>query len=142
MNKVVYLRDVLGVKNYLCPQSLQNIRQLEGEVPAKVLVVLLEPPSDSEKQLLKKILSSMELHNYSLLQVKDPSHIRNFILAGLELAKFVFLFGLEVENLDSKKALFQTPYILKELIGKDSDTIQKKKKLWEQLKVWKENYSS
>ena len=54
MNKVVYLREVLGVKNYLCPQSLQNIRQLEGEVPSKVLVILLEPPSESEKQLLKR----------------------------------------------------------------------------------------
>ena len=142
MNKVVYLREVLGVKNYLCPQSLQNIRQVEGEVPAKVLVVLLEPPSDSEKQLLKKILSSMEFHNYSLLQVKDLSHIKNFILAGLKLAKFVFLFGLDEGELNSRKALFQTSYILKELNGKDSSAIQKKQKLWKQLKVWKENYSS
>ena len=83
----------------------------------------------------------MGFHDYSLLQVKDPSHIRSFILEGLELAKFVFLFGLGEGELDSKKALFQTPYILKELNGKDSDTIQKKKKLWEQLKVWKENYN-
>ena len=136
MNKVAYLREVLGVKNYICPQSIQKIRQLEGELPAKALVIVFEILSDSEKQLLKKILSSLDFDKHSLLQVKDPSHKQNFILEGLELAQFVFVFGAEF---DSKKALFQTPYSLKELNGKDTDTIQKKKKLWEQLKIWKEN---
>lgn len=137
MNKAVYLREVLGVKNYLCPPSIQKIRQLEGEWPTKILVITLELLSDPEKQLLKKILSSLGFHQYSLLQIKDLSYKKSFILESLELAKFVFVFGAMSEELNSKKALFQTPCSLKELIAVGIQTNQKKKTLWEQLKNWR-----
>ena len=137
MNKTVYLREVLGVENYICPQSIQDIRTLEGKLPAKVLVIVLELLSEPEKQLLKKILTALDCHKYSLLQVKDPSYKKNFILESLELAQFVVVFGAECES-HSKKALFQTPFSLKELNGTNNNSAQKKKKLWEQLKIWKE----
>jgi len=137
MNKSVYLREVLGIKNYLCPPSIQKIRQMEGELPTKILVITLELLSDPEKQLLKKILSALGFHQYSLLQIKDLSYKKSFILESLELAKFVFVFGAMSEELNSKKVLFQTPCSLKELTTGGMQINQKKKILWEQLKTWK-----
>ena len=133
------MREVLGVKNYICPQSLQQIRQLEGELPTPVLVIVLEVLTEAEKKLLQKILSSMNFHQYSLLQIKEPAYTTQFILEGLELANVVFVFGGEEITLSSKNTLFQTSYSLKELNRQDNETSQKKKNLWEQLKVWKDN---
>jgi len=136
MNTANYLREVLGVKNYICPPSLQKIRKLEGELPAKALVIVLESLNQKDKQLLKKILSSVDFESYSLLEVKDSSFLKDFLLEGLNLASSVFLFGLKKEEfLD--QSLFQTPYSLKELNG--SHALQKKKDLWAELKVWKKN---
>jgi len=113
------------------------MRQLEGELPAKALVILLESPNDIERQLLKKILYSIGFDKYSLLQVKDSSYVKDFILEGLELAQSVFLFGHKEEALPSTKKLFQSSYSLKELNSSD----QKKKDLWLKLKNWLENFN-
>lgn len=136
MNKTRYLREVLGVKNYLCSPSVQKIRSLEGEIPAKVLVISLETLNPEEKQLLQNILSALSLPDYSLLQVKEPSYQNSFISEALQMASFVLVFNSK-EELFCQKKLFQTAYSLKELNEKNSQAQEKKKKLWEELQVWK-----
>ena len=138
MNKVSYLREVLGIKNYLCPSSVQKIRILEGEIPAKILVIVSEVLNDSDKQLLKKILSSVNFHEYSLLQLIDSSYQKTFVLESLELAQLILVFGVK-EEMEKQKNLFQTSYSLKELNKKETSTIEKKKQLWGELLLWEKN---
>ena len=54
MFKNLYAREVLGIKSYLCPPSIQALRSLEGGLPSSVLVLVFQSLTPSQKVLLKK----------------------------------------------------------------------------------------
>lgn len=141
MTENIYAREVLGIKNYLCPNSIYDSRRFTGMFPAKVLVIALKELSPSQKLLLKKIMHSINIDEYSLLEIKKSD-----ILAGLfskldSLAKKVLLFaGKDFFQDSSQKnpSVFQSPYSLQEL-EETSQQVQKKQQLWNELKNWKNN---
>ncbi|MBC6414957.1 MAG: hypothetical protein GDA46_00980 [Bdellovibrionales bacterium] len=141
MNLALYVRDVLGVTNYLCPKKIHKVRQLEGTLPTKVLVIVFELLTDSQKKLLKKIISSLGELEYSLLQIKEKNLLDSFFKKEASFwAEFVFVFGKNENKNHEKRAypFFYTIYSLKELEGVSQEVREKKQKLWKALKLWKD----
>ena len=134
MFKSFYAREVLGIKSYICPPSVHKLRQIEGPWGAFVLAVSLETLLPSQKELLKKIMASIGFFEYSLLQIKEKKLLEK--LSSVLPAEFVLVFGSK--NRSYKSALFQTPYGLKELEGSSLEVREKKQKLWQDLKQWKQ----
>lgn len=152
-----YFSEVLGMRNYLCPESIYSLRSLEGELPCRALAVVFESLSFSQKGLLKKIINSLNVFEYSILEVKDNNVLNQLLFSKNRWADFVCLFGgrnlleegllIQQEGLlvssFQKHPLKQRPVSflqicpLKELDGSSPEIINKKKKVWEQLKEWK-----
>ena len=143
MNQAFYIREVLGVKNYLCPERIQKLRKLEGAWPAQVLVIVFEFLTDSQKSLLKKIMSSLGFCSHSLLTIQDRRILKEFFREESCLAEFIFIFGagekLSLKNQPGGCHFFQSAYSLKELEGGSIEIRQKKQNLWKELKLWKES---
>lgn len=153
----VYFSEVLGVKNYLCPESIYSLRSLEGGVPCRVLIVVFKALSSSQKLLLKKIMASLDIFEFSVLEVKDNEVLNQLLSCKENLADFVCFFGgknlLKEGYLIKQKDLFissrqqnsskQKPVSflqvcsLDRLEGNSSEIRDKKKQVWEQLKKWK-----
>ena len=142
-----YLSEVLGVKNYLCPESIYSLRSLKGGLPCRVLAVVFKELSLSQKALLKKIMASIEVFEFSLLEIKDQSVLKQLICFENRLADFILFFGgknwLDSEQkalaaLSGQPVSFLRLYSLEELDGNAPEIINRKKQIWEQLKKWKE----
>ncbi|MCZ0932872.1 MAG: hypothetical protein OXJ52_06960 [Oligoflexia bacterium] len=149
-----YLTEVLGVKSYVCPASVQALRHLEGGLPCRFLVVVFKNLSSSQKALLKKVMSSIEVFKYSVLEVKEEKILDELFEKADHFAQFICFFGgkdfvQEGWLFQSKGQLisalsdrtgcsfFQTAYSLEELEDSSLAVRDKKQKLWNQLKLWK-----
>ena len=110
----LYFSEVLGVKKYLCPESVHSLRSLEGCLPCKVLTVVFKALSSSQKILLKKIMASIDVFEMSLLEVKDNAVLNQLLSCEERLADFVFLFGgadlFKEGFLIEQKGLFVSSY--------------------------------
>lgn len=108
----VYQQEVLGIKNYLCPESVHKFRSLKGGLPCQVLAVVFQKLSPSQSVLLKKIMNSIGVLEYSVLEVKD-SIILDDLLFGDRIANQVCLFGgpdlVHKGLLSEEDALFVLP---------------------------------
>lgn len=88
-----YMSEVLGIKNYLCPESVYALRTLKGGLPCRVLAVVFKPLSPAQSIMLKKIMASIEVLEYSVLEIKN-SQILNQLLYNMEsLTNGVCFFG-------------------------------------------------
>ena len=137
--KKLYAKEVLGIQSYICPPSIWKLRQIEGSWGALVLVVVLEPLLPSQKPLLKKIMASIAIFKYSVLQIKESSLLVDLLDSSNPLAKWIFLFGLK----DSPYPVwpdycFWTPYSLKELEASSLEVQSKKQALWQELKKFQQ----
>ena len=149
-----YLTEVLGVKNYICPASIQALRHLEGGLPCRFLAVVFSRLSSSQKVLLKKILSSIEVFKYSVLEVKEDKILDELFEKTDRFAQFVCIFGgkdfvqegrlipckgliISALNENANCSFFQSAYSLEELEENSLIVREKKQKLWSQLKIWK-----
>ena len=150
----MYFSEVLGIKYYLCPESIYNLRSLEGGLPCKVLAVVFQALPFSQKELLKKIMNSVNIFEYTLLQIKNPVILQELLSSEEELAESIFFFGGEnllKEILPAEEKSFsneQKPvtqklvsflqfFSLAELDGTSSEVINKKKQIWTKLQNWK-----
>ena len=149
-----YLTEVLGVTNYICPSAVHGLRSLEGGLPCRFLVIVFNSLSFSQKDLLKKIMSSIGVFKYSILEVKEEKILDELFEKADSFAQFVCIFGgrdfvqegkllLNKEQPASALAenssccFFQSAYSLKELEENSLSVREKKQKLWGQLKLWK-----
>ena len=149
-----YLTEVLGVKSYICPSAVQALRHLKGGLPCRFLVVVFNNPSLSQKALLKKIMSSIEIFKYSLLEVKEEKVLDELFEKADHFAQFICFFGgkdfvqegwliqsegqlLSVLSENPSCSFFQSAYSLEELEENSLTAREKKQKLWSQLKLWK-----
>ncbi|MCY4321670.1 MAG: hypothetical protein OXC37_04640 [Bdellovibrionaceae bacterium] len=149
-----YLREVLGIKSYICPDSIQSLRRLEGGIPCHFLVIVFSPLSLSQKTLLKKIMSSIEIFKYSLIEVKEEKILDELFERSDDFAQFICFFGAKdfvqtghliqqegqffsALSKDKSSSFFQTPYSLAELEENSVSVREKKQDLWSQLKLWK-----
>ena len=153
-----YFSEVLGVKSYLCPESIYSLRSLEGKLPCRALSVIFNPLSASQKMLLKKIMSSVNIFEFNVLEIKDNAILNQFLSSKNRWADFVCLFGgtnllekgllIQQEGLfvsSSQKQSFKKKPVsflqicsLEELDGNSPEIINRKKQVWRQLKEWKE----
>ena len=149
-----YLTEVLGVTNYVCPSAIQDLRRLEGGLPCRFLVVVFKNLSLSQKDLLKKIMSSIGIFKYSTLEVKEEKVLDELFEKADLFAQFICIFGgtdfvqsgklllsegqlFSTFNNSKSASFFQTAYSLEDLEGKSLSIKEKKQKLWSQLKLWK-----
>ena len=149
-----YLTEVLGVTSYICPPGIQALRHLEGGLPCRFLALVFDSLNSSEKTLLKKIMSSVGVFKYSILEVREEKILDELFEKADHFAQFVCLFGgpdfvqkgrlIQAEGqlvsaLDAgiKCSFFQTAYSLKELSENSTAVHEKKQKLWKRLKLWK-----
>ena len=149
-----YLKEVLGVTNYICPASIQILRRLEGGLPCRFLIIVFSSLKDSQKALLKKIMSSVAVFEYSLLEVKEEKILDELFEKADCFAQFVCIFGgsdfVQKGKLIQQEgqlvsalgdnplcSFFQTAYSLEELEEKSLAVREKKQQLWNQLKLWK-----
>ena len=151
----IYLSEVLGIKNYLCPTNIYSLRSIRGGLPCETLAVVFTTPLPAQEILLKKIMSSVGIFQFSLLETKNLSVLRELIFSANFLADRICLFGggdLEKETLLSKKGAGlvspaqkrlkkQTAFLqtcsLEDLEGNSPQIITRKKQLWQKLKKWK-----
>ena len=153
-----YLTEVLGIKSYVCPADIRALRHLEGGLPCRCLVVVFNSFNSSQKALLKKIMSSIEIFKYSVLAVKEEKILEELFEKADQLAQFICFFGgkdfvqegklirsegrlISALNERSSCSFFQTACSLEELEGHSVSVRDKKQQLWNQLKIWK-NISS
>ena len=149
-----YLTEVLGVTSYICPDSIQSLRRLEGELPCHFLVVVFNSLSLSQKTLLKKIMSSIGVFKYSLLEIKEEKILNELFERADDFAQFICFFGAKdfvqeayliqkegqlfsALSKDTNCSFFQTVYSLADLEENSSSVREKKQQLWDQLKLWK-----
>ena len=151
-----YLSEVLGVQNYLCLKPIYALRTLQGEPTGPALAVVFKAPSPSQQSLLKKIMASINVFKYSLLEIKDHKVLNQLILNGEIGADFIFFFG-EEDLVQQKLALRQEKFPpssdshkgalkksrkshwelfcpLEDLEGNSIEAKNKKRQVWEQLK--------
>ena len=131
--KRFYAQEVLGIQHYICPQSIRELRQIKGAWGEGVLVVLLEPLEPTQKSLLKKIMASVAVTKYSVLQIKELSLLKALKDFSKQQAGEIFLFGLK----SSCDYFFSSPYSLKELEGTSVEVNNKKQALWRELQKFK-----
>ena len=133
-----YVREVLGVSSYLCPERVFKKRALSSSSNS-CLVVVFEPLKDEDRALLKKILLAIQIFHHSLLEIKEdkeeffkkiPLEIKN-----LKCPVLVFKDEILELNLKSSRPFLISP-ALKHLRGREAGEL--KKRLWEMLKTWKE----
>lgn len=152
-----YLSEVLGIKTYLCPESIHNFRSLEGGLPCQVLIVIFKALSSSQRVLLKKIMASIDVFEFSVLEIKKDKILNQLLSCEEQLADFICLFGgkdlvkegllieregvfvstLQKNFMTSPLVSFLQLYSLEELEGNSMEVKNRKRKLWEQLKNWK-----
>ena len=155
---MAYLSEVLGVKSYLCPESIHSLRSLEGGLPCRVLAVVFKALSSDQRVLLDKIMASIEIFEFSLLEVKNNAVLNQLLFSEERLAGYVCCFGgkdlvkegLLIEqrgllvpsgqrqSVEEKPTSFLQVSSLGELEGHSAEVMGKKKQLWKQLKKWKE----
>ena len=147
-----YLTEVLGVTNYVCPVDIQALRHLEGGLACRFLVVVFNRLGPSQRALLKKIMSSIEVFKYSVLEVREEKILDELLEKTDLFAQFVCIFGgkdfvqegwlvrkEEQPNrgANTKGSFFQSSYSLEELEDNSLAVRGKKQQLWKQLKLWK-----
>ena len=135
-----YAQEVLGIQHYICPQSIKDLRQIKGSWGEGVLVVLLEPLQPTQQPLLKKIMASVAVTKYSVLQIKELSLLKALKGFSKQQAGEIFLFGLKDSSEELKHScdpFFSSPYSLKELEGTSVEVNNKKQALWRELQKFK-----
>ena len=159
-----YCAEVLGIKNYLCPESIYSLRSLRGPIPCRFLAVIFKMLSPSQYSLLKKIMASINIVEFTVLEIKAESVFNCLIDSEERLADFICFFGgkdlvkkgsfiekndllilkeSSKENAEQNISLqnpstsFLQVCSLEELDGSSKEVIHKKKQVWEQLKKWK-----
>ena len=139
--KSFYLSEVLGVKKYLCPESIFSVRHLKGGLPCNALAVVQGELSLKENQLLRKIMKSIDFSDFTLLELKDLSFLESFMesVESEKLARFVIFFGQELSYEKFKRVKRLKTYALNKLEGNTKEVQVRKKELWLELKKWKSN---
>ena len=142
---LMYASEVLGIKQYLCPKALCDLRSIEGELPCKFLAVVFHTLSASQKNLLKKIMSSIGVYRFTTVQIKNPVVLKTLFHSERELAHFIFLFGgknlitgndmMETDHLNKKVSRILSLQDLRELEGTSRESRIKKRETWEKLKA-------
>ena len=149
-----YLKEVLGVTNYICPSAIHELRHLKGGLPCRFLIIVFNELSPSEKMLLKKIMSSIEVFKYSVLEVKEEKILDELFERADKFSQFVCIFSgknfIQEGKLIQKEgrlisalgdnstcSFFQSAYSLEELEEKSVAVREKKQELWQKLKQWK-----
>ena len=156
----VYGSEVLGLKQYLCPPSIYDLRFIKGGIPSPILIVVFHRLSPFQKQLLKRIMASIDVFSFSVLEIKTPAAVdllfycreyfsklvcifggKEFIKQGflIEQQKGVFVSSVQ-KNLANKVSFL--PFCdLKELETGDSLLIKnRKQQIWQSLKKWKNDF--
>lgn len=151
-----YLSEVLGIKTYLCPEQIHSFRSVEGGLPCRVLIVVFKALSSSQRTLLKKIMASIDVFEFSVLEIKKDEVLNQLLSREENLVDFVCIFGgkdlvkeallIEQEGMflssvqknseANKPVSFLQVCSLEELEGSSVEVKNRKKKLWEQLKRW------
>ena len=136
--KSFYLSEVLGVKKYLCPKDVFDVRQVTGGLPCTMLVVVKGEVSLKENQLLHKIMQSIGYSEFTLLELKKVHFLESFMnsVEKEKLAHAVIFFGQELSYKKFKQVKCLNTYSLKELEGNNGDVQTRKKELWLNLKQW------
>ena len=133
-----YLTEALGIKNYLCPVEIHAFRKLNGPLPCDTLVLTEGALDIKALQLLKKIMKSIEVSDFSLMEIKDLSRIspiKHFLLSERP-AKKILIFSTKLSALFANSPSILTCCNLEELLT-DPEKETKKRELWSQLKKWK-----
>ena len=156
----MYLSEVLGVSHYLCPEDIYSLRSLKGPLPCSVLIVLFQTSSPSQKKLLKKIMRSINIFEYSLLEIKNDAVLS--LLFSKKWADFICFFGGKdlikqgflvkknnqlllanqnrIEAKSKKSTSFLQVCALEELEGVGTEVNKNKHKTWTLLKQWRQNF--
>jgi len=132
-----YISQTLGVQYYLCPQPIWSIRRITGHLPCQVLAVVKGYLSAREKPLLFKIMSSIDVADWTLLEITKTCNLDFFKEEIKKWSQFVICFGRDFANLDVRDRPFIQTYSLQELIGSTPEIVSRKKELWLKLKKCK-----
>lgn len=89
----IYASEVLGIKSYLCPEKIYTLRSLRGGLPCRVLAVVFKTLPPSQISRLKKIMNSINVLEYSLLEIKDDSVLKELLSGREKWADFIIFFG-------------------------------------------------
>ena len=145
--KRLYSFEVLGVKNYLCPQSIYSFRSLKGALPCEFLIVVFTELSPTRHSLLVKIMASIDILNFTILHIKNQQSFNHLLQEKEKWADFIFCFGtLDNSLAKSNKAtskpsgFFLQLCALEELEGHSPQVKAKKIQVWNQLKKLKSHF--
>ena len=132
-----YLREVLGVQNYLCPKTIRPLRNLKGSLPCETLIIISEPLNTETHSLLKKIMKALDRRDFSLLEIKDSSQMENFKNAILlkTPARKILIFSKKFSSFFKDSHRILTACDLKDLLQTESGH-ERKRALWSRLKKW------
>ena len=133
-----YLREVLGIERYLPLKRTLEQRVLKRHWPCEILVVSLNPLSLDEKSLLKKIMKSISVSDFSILELGNSSSASQLLEQALtkKLSRYIIIFD-DGFSLESKNVLIT--HSLNKFIGESLEVKERKKKLWQELlKIKKE----
>lgn len=128
-----YLREVLGIHQYIPLQKILDKRNLKRKWPCDILVVVSKTLSPEELVFTNKIMKSISVSNFSILEIKEKDEfIENKIKEATQkgLIKYAIVFSDEV-RLSHKKIL--TSCSLNKLIGDSVEVKNRKKQLWSEL---------
>ena len=160
------MSEVLGLKSYLCPKPLFALRSLKGGGACSVLNVLFKPLFSPQSHLLEKVMSSVDIVDFSCLEVKNLSFLEQIFRfeEGERPADLVCFFGGELEGqkewiqkrggkelvqaqgqIQAQGQTAQPPPFwffiqtvgLEELSGNSASIRENKIALWNKLRQWK-----
>ena len=133
-----YLREVLGIKRYLPLKTILEQRVLRKRWPCEALAVVFHSLSSEEKSVLKKIMKSISISDFSILEIKNNEAILEQLEQALtqKLTSFIILFN---ENVDCEIKNILKTYSLDQFLGKSPEVQKKKQQLWLELQRIKES---
>ena len=155
-SRLDYTQTVLGVKNVLQPESVQQTYRIYGSLDREYLLFFCEEYNPERQQLISKMMKALNVSSYTCSSVK----ILHFDLIGSLIlrssAEKVIFFGPEWESFCQKKFYQEInlnqifsfskclltgfwTYSLSEFLGDSEVVRQKKRTAFQGLKLLKSN---
>ena len=134
-DKLTYYSKVLGIKNYILPPLTYHFRSFKGQPKSPVLVVVSNITWE-QKRLLKKIMSSIKISAYSILEFKDKSEtqsLKDFLNDYCE-GKKIFIFSERLSQIQQIKPWVFRAKDLNFFLDTHSKSKENKYELWKRLK--------
>ena len=133
-----YVREVLGVSDYLVSPETSALRRFRGSLPCKILIVVRETLADNGLKLLKKMMKALQVSSFSILEIKGDvtkESLKQFFDEEKPASQFLIFHPEWKEFFKAPNVIVTEP--LPVFLEVTQDCVRKKQELWSELKKWK-----